>query len=163
MQRNEHVKVSWKTPQESANTGGASSSSAGADVDMRVIHAGKQPLEPDGDTDMVCKLDVCDELDETHFVEMSENDFESNYADEVTKVTLQRDDVAKASMEEMKLCENFNAFEKVTNNNCVSKTGRKAISCRWRDTNKGDNERVEVRSRSVAREIKQEGTDSLFR
>ena len=41
-------------------------------------------------------------------------------------------------------------------------TGRKAISCRWKDMNKGDNERVEVRSRLVGREIKQEGTDSNF-
>ena len=29
---------------------------------MRVIHAGKRPLNPGGD--MVCGLDVCDELDE---------------------------------------------------------------------------------------------------
>ena len=54
-----------ETPQESANTGRASSSSGGADVDMRVIHAGKRSLDPGGDKDMVCGLDVCDELDET--------------------------------------------------------------------------------------------------
>ena len=36
------------------------------------------------------------------------------------------------------------------------------ISCRWRDINKGDSERVEVRSRLVAREIKQKGADSNF-
>ena len=34
--------------------------------------------------------------------------------------------------------------------------------CRWRDTNEGDSERVEVRSRLVAREIKPKGTDSYF-
>ena len=52
-------------PQESANTGRASSSSAGSDVEMRSISAGKRPLEPDGgDDDMVCGLDVCEELDE---------------------------------------------------------------------------------------------------
>ena len=45
---------------------------------------------------------------------------------------------------------------------CVLRTGRKPISCRWRDINKGDSERVEVRSRLVAREIKQKGTDSYF-
>ena len=54
-----------ETPQESANIGRASSCSAGADVDMRVIHAGKRPLDPGGDKNMVCGLDVCDELDET--------------------------------------------------------------------------------------------------
>ena len=45
---------------------------------------------------------------------------------------------------------------------CVLRTGRKPISCRWRDINKGDSERVEVRSRSIAREIKQKGTDIYF-
>ena len=53
-----------ETPQESAKTGGASTSSAGADVDMRLIHAGKRPMDPGGDKDMVCGLGVCDELDE---------------------------------------------------------------------------------------------------
>ena len=42
------------------------------------------------------------------------------------------------------------------------RTGRKPISCRWRDINKGDSERVEVRSRLAPREIKQKGTDSDF-
>ena len=131
-----------KPQQESANTGGASSSSTGADLDMRVRHAGKRPLEPDGDEDMVCGLDVCDELDETHFAEMYVNNCEGDYADEVTGVTVRRDDVAKAHMEEMKWYEKFNALEDVTDETCVS--------CRLRDINKGDNERVEVRSRLVA-------------
>ena len=52
-------------PQESANAG-----STGGDVDMRVIHAGKRPLDTGGDKDMVCGLDVCDELDE-----LDENSF----------------------------------------------------------------------------------------
>ena len=153
-----------ETPQESANTGGAASSSAGADVDMRVIHAGKRPLDPGGDKDMVCGLDVCDELDEldeNSFSDTYVNDREGDYIDEVTGVTLLRDDVAKARMEEMKCYEKFQAFEEVTDETCV-RTGRKPISCRWRDINRGDSERVEVRSRLVAREIKQKGTDSYF-
>ena len=44
----------------------------------------------------------------------------------------------------------------------MTRTGRKPISCRWKDINKGDDERVEVRSRLVAREIKQKGSDSDF-
>ena len=48
--------------QESPDTGGASSSSTGADVDMRSMSAGKRPLEAGGDVDMVCGLDVCDGL-----------------------------------------------------------------------------------------------------
>ena len=153
-----------ETPQESADTGRAASSSAGANVDMRVIHAGKRPLDPGGDKDMVCGLDVCaelDELDENSFSDTHVNDREGDYIDEVTRVTLLRDDVAKARMEQVKWYEKFQAFE-VTDETRVLRTGRKPISCRWRDINKGDSERVEVRSRLVAREIKQKGTDSYF-
>ena len=147
-------------PQESANTRGASSSSAGADVEMRLISAGKRPLEPGGD-DMVCGLDVCDGLNE-YSSDAHVNDCEGDYADEVTGVTLLRDDVAKARAEEMAWCEKFKACERVTDETCVSRTGRKPISCQWRDINKGDSERVEVRSPMVAREIKQKETDSYF-
>ena len=154
-----------ETPQESANTGGASSSLAGADVDMRVKHAGKRPLDPGGDKDMVCGLGVCDELDKLDENSLSDtyvNGREVDYIDEVTGVTLLRDDVVRARMEEMKWYEKFQAYEEVTVETCVLRTGRKRISCRWRDINKGDSERVEVRSRLVAREIKKKGTDSFF-
>ena len=114
-----------KAPRESANTGGASSSSAQADVDMRLIHAGKRQSEPDDDADMVCGLDVCDELDETHFTDTYINDCDGDYTDEATGATLRRDDVAKARMEEMKWYEKFSAFEEVTDETCVSRTGRK--------------------------------------
>ena len=49
-------------PQESANTRWLSSSTSGNDVEMRSISAGKRPLEPGGADDMVCGLEVCDEL-----------------------------------------------------------------------------------------------------
>ena len=42
------------------------------------------------------------------------------------------------------------------------RAARKPISCRRRDINKGESEQVEVRSRLVAREIKQKGTASYF-
>ena len=118
-----------ETPQESsANTGGASSSSAGADVDKRVIHAGKRPLDPGGDKDMVCGLDVFDKLDENSFSDMYVNDRGGDYSDEVIGVTLLRDDLAKARMEEMKWQEKFQACEEVTDETCVLRTGRKPIS-----------------------------------
>ena len=100
-----------ETPQESANTGRVSSSSAGVDVYMRVIHVGKRPLDPGGDQDMVCGLDVCDEFDENSFV----NDREGDCSDEVTGVTLLRDDVVKVRMKEMRCCEKFEAYEEATN------------------------------------------------
>ena len=85
-------------PQESANTRGASSSLAGADVDMRSINAGKRPLEPGGDDDVMCGLDVRDELNE-YPSDVYVNDCEGDHTDEVTGVTLLRDDVAKARVE----------------------------------------------------------------
>ena len=109
----------------------------------------------------MCGLDVCDELNE-YPSDVYVNDCEWDYTDEVTGVTLLRDDVARARAEEMAWYEKFKAYEEVTDETCVSGTGRKPISCRWRDINKGDKERVEVRSRLVAREIKQKGTDSYF-
>ena len=113
-------------PQESANTGGASSSSAGADVGMRPMSAGKRPLEPGGDDDMVCGLDVIDELNE-HSSDAYVNDCEGDYTDEVTGVTLLRDDVAKARTEEMAWYEKFKAYEGVTDEICVPRERRKPI------------------------------------
>ena len=110
---------------------------------------------------MVCGLDVCDELNE-YPSDAHVNGCERGCTDEVTGVRLVRDDVAKARAAEMAWYETFKANEEVTDGTCVSRTGRKPISCRWRDINKGGRERVEVRSRLVAREIKQKGTDSYF-
>ena len=139
-------------PQESANTEGSSSSASGKDKEMRSKGAGKRPLEPGGDDDMVCGLDVCDELNERSS-DACVNDCEEDDTAEVPGVMLLRDDVAKARAEEMAWYENFKAHEEVKNETCASRAGCKPISCQWRDTNKGDNECVEVRCRSVARDI----------
>ena len=104
-------------------------------------------------------LGVCDELNEQSS-DVYVNDCEGGYIDEGTGGTLLRDDVDKAFAEEMAWYEKFKAFVEVTDDTCVSLTGRKPLSCRWRDINKRDNERVEVRSRLVAREIKQIGIES---
>ena len=49
------------------------------------MHAGKRPLDPGGDKDMVCGLDVCDELDEldeSSFSDTYVNDRQGDYTDE---------------------------------------------------------------------------------
>ena len=63
------------------------------------MNAGKRRLEPGGDDDMVCGLDVCD--DEFNECDAHVSDYEGDYTHEVTGVTLLRDDVSKESMEEM--------------------------------------------------------------
>ena len=67
-------------------------------------------------------MEVCDELDEAHFVDTYVNDCDGDYTDEATGATLQRDDVAKARMEEMKWSEKFNTFEEVTDETCLTRT-----------------------------------------
>ena len=82
---------------------------------------------------MVCGLDVCDELDEldeNSFSDTYVNDRGSDCTDEVTGVTLLRDHVANARMEEMKWYEKFQASEEVTDETCALRTRRKPISCR---------------------------------
>ena len=74
-------------PQESATTGEFSSSASGNDVEMGSISTGKRPLEPGGDDDIVCGLDVCDELHE-YSADTYVNDCKGDYTDEVTGVTL---------------------------------------------------------------------------
>ena len=115
------------------------------------MSAGNRPLEPGvGDDDMVCGLDVCEELDEyPSAVHVKECD-----TDEVTGATLLGEDVAKARAEEITSCEKFKAHAQGTDETNVSRTGR--------EINKGDSERVEVRRRSVARENKQKGNESYF-
>ena len=81
---------------------------------MRSINAGKRPLEPGGDDDMVCGLDVCDELNEYPL-----NGCEGDYTGEVTGVSLLRDDAAKARAQEMAWYEKFKVYEEVTDETCV--------------------------------------------
>ena len=51
-------------------------------MEMRSVSAGKRPLEPGGDDDMVCGLDVCDELNE-YSSDAHVNDCEEDSTDEV--------------------------------------------------------------------------------
>ena len=88
------------------------------------VRAGKRPLEPGGDDDVESGLDVCDELNacpsDAHV-----NDCEGDYTDEVTGVTLLRDDVAKARAEETAWCEKLEGHVEVTDETCVSRTDAK--------------------------------------
>ena len=63
------------------------------------------PSDGRTDDDMVCGLDVCELNEYDAYV----NDYEGDYADEVTGVTLLRDDVAKA-----RRYDKFEAYEEVT-------------------------------------------------
>ena len=49
---------------------------------MRSISAGKRQLELGGDDDLVCRLDVCDEVNE-YSSDVYVNDCEGDYTDEI--------------------------------------------------------------------------------
>ena len=105
--------------QEAANTR-APSSSAGAAVDVRSMSTGKRPFEPGGD--MVRGLDVCELNEYDAYV----NDYEGDYADEVTGVTLLRDDVAKARTEEMGWHERVQGLRRGDRRKMCAKNGTQA-------------------------------------
>ena len=84
--------------------------------EMRPTNSGKGPLEPDGDDEMVCCLEVCDELhDGTSYVANGDEDF----TDEMTGATLLRDDVAKARAEDIAWHDKFEAYVEVTDITCL--------------------------------------------
>ena len=74
-------------------------------------------MEPGGGDGMVCALELNEYPSDVYV-----NDCEGDYTDEVTGVTLLRDDVAKARAEEMAWYEEFKAFGEVTDETCVSRT-----------------------------------------
>ena len=123
-------------------------------------NSGKRTLEPDGDDDMVCWLEVCDKLNESNaFVD----DGDEAFTEDMTGATLVRDDVARARVEDGAWYDKFEAYEGVTDESCSSRTGgRRQISCRRKDFNNGEKQRVEARSRLIARVITQKGNDSSF-
>ena len=125
MRRNVHVKPKWKRHKNPQTLEGLQSVRLQLMEDMQTVHAGKRPLGPGGDKDMVCGWDVCDELDEldeNSFSDTYVNDRDGEYTDDVTGVTLLRDDVAQARMEDMRWYEKFQALDEVSDETCVLRT-----------------------------------------
>ena len=135
-------------PREPDITGGSPINTIAKDVEVRPTASCKRPLEPGGDDDMVRRGNA--------YVDDCDGDFE----DEMTAATRSRDDGAKARAEEMAWYDRCEACEEVIDETCLSRTGRKPISCRWKGIN---SERVEVRNRLIAREIKQKGPTATSR
>ena len=88
------------------------------------------------------------------------NECEGDYADEVTGVTLLRGDVAKARVEgNFVVRPVLEAFGDVTDETCMSRTGRKPISPSMEgNQTRATRNVLNCESRPVARDIKQKGT-----
>ena len=68
--------------------------------------------------------------------------------------------VKAARQKELQYFESKHVWQISTVAEALKATGRRPISVRWVDVNKGDDETPNVRSRLVAREIRAPGTDS---
>ena len=93
---------------------------------MRPTTSSKRPLEPNGDDDVVCGLQVCDGL---HVRNAHVDDADEKVTDEMTGAPLLHDYVAETGVEEMAGYDEFEAYEEVMNETCLPRTGRTPISC----------------------------------
>ena len=82
---------------------------------------------------------------------------ETIYKDAVTGQPLQWPLVAAARKLELAYFESKKVLLKRLRTEAFTRTGRPAISVRWIDTNKGDDDNPNYRSRLVAREIRRRG------
>ena len=62
--------------------------------------------------------------------------------------------VRQARQEEINEIHNYKVYEKRPAKECLEVTGKKPMAIRWVDTNKGDEENSEYRSRIVAKDLK---------
>ena len=86
----------------------------------------------------------------------------TRYTDSVTGQPLDGALVTAARALELEYFENKKVWEKRPYGEAMAKTGKKPISVRWIDTNKGDEDNPNYRSRLVAREIRKKGENPIF-
>ena len=84
------------------------------------------------------------------------------YVDSVTGQPLDNAFVDQARTLELKYFEDQRVWEKRPYAEAMAKMGKKAITVKWIDTNKGDEDNPNYRSRLVAREIRRRGENPVF-
>ena len=82
--------------------------------------------------------------------------------DSVTGQLLPEPLVRAARKLELEYFESKQVWEKVPRSEALARTGKRPISVRWIDVNKGDDDDPKLRSRLVAREIRKPGEDPIF-
>ena len=87
---------------------------------------------------------------------------ETTYKDAVTGQPLQKALVEAARKLELEYFASKQVWAKRPYSEAMARTGKKPISVRWLDTNKGDDEECNYRSRLVAREIRKHGENPIF-
>ena len=84
------------------------------------------------------------------------------YWDQVSNKRLDKEEVEKARLDEIKGLYQYGVYDKVREEECWEHTGKAPIRVRWIDINKGDEKNKEYRSRLVAQEIKRDNREDLF-
>ena len=87
---------------------------------------------------------------------------EEIFLDDLTGHKLDPSLVRKAREMEMDYVRSKQLWIKRPVSECWQKTGRPPVTVRWFDTNKGDDQNPNVRSRLVARQIRGPGQDAIF-
>ena len=86
------------------------------------------------------------------------------YWDDASGEELPEREVIAARMEELEFMQNWDGgvWVEVPTQECIDKTGRRPIGGRWVDHNKGDNLKMNVRSRWVAQEVARDRSNEFF-
>ena len=82
--------------------------------------------------------------------------------DDVSGKHLDPGGVRKARTDEIDYYRKMGVYIKVPIAECIAKTGQRPIGVRWVDTDKGDRDRPNYRSRLVAKQYRQERDDDLY-
>ena len=96
-------------------------------------------------------------MDEVHFTPNADR-----YVDDLTGLPLPPDLCRAARRKELEYFKSKGVWEMRTINEARRKMGRRPISVRWVETNKGDDEHPNIRSRLVACEIRTPGQDAIY-
>ncbi len=91
-----------------------------------------------------------------------EDDKVEQFFDSVTGQPLVAELVKEARRKELEFFKKMAVWVKRKRGEAFSRMGKAPISVRWIDTNKGDDEQPNYRSRLVAREVRRRGEDPIF-
>jgi len=90
--------------------------------------------------------------------EMPEGEW-THFWDHVNGGCLNTEMVRKAREEELEWVRKAELYEVVPRQTCLQETGKQPVTLRWVDTNKGDDQKPNYRSRLVMRDIKAKKTE----
>ena len=105
-------------------------------------------------------LKICQADGDT--IELNVAEQEERFTDAITGQVLKPDLVRAARREEMEYFAAEGVWTRRPRAECFERTGKRPVTVKWVDVNKGDDESPNYRSRLVAREIRLPGEDPIL-